>query len=319
MKRQIIRESADYSCKKERFKRKYDLSESLQCYMLLSTQIIGFLLFVAYPLFWAFRWAWFYYDGNALKAVYVGWDNFVNIFTKDTAYWGTWITTFEYALKKLAIELPLAMLLALLLNKRLKGSGIYRNMLFLPHIVSVAIVGLIFSNMFSYFGIVNGTLMKYGFIGSGIDWFSNKPTAMAVLITGSVWSTLGINVLYFLAALQNVPEELYECAYLDGASRRTRFFKITLPMMAPVLQTVFLLALNGSLQVCDYVLVLTNGAPTGSTFTVMSYLVNQFVPGFSASSVNIGYGCAMSIVTSVIISVIAVIYLKCSRKMQNMY
>ena len=85
-------------------------------------------------------------------------------------------------------------------------------------------------------------LQKFGIIEEGVEWFSHKWTAMAVLVIGSVWCTFGINVLYFLAALQNVPEELYEAATLDGITKTKKFFSITLPMMAPVLQTVLLLS-----------------------------------------------------------------------------
>ena len=90
-------------------------------------------------------------------------------------------------------------------------------------------------------------------------------------------------------------------------------------MMAPVMQTVILLALNGSLHTSDYILVTTNGAPGGTTFTVMSYIVNQFVPGFAQNSVNLGYGCAMSLITSVIMCLFAIAYMKLSKRMENVY
>ena len=125
--------------------------------------------------------------------------------------------------------------------------------------------------------------------------------------------------MYFIAALSNVPEELYEAAELDGAGAMRKFTSVTLPMIAPVFQTILLLSLNGTLQTNEIVLALSNGAPAGSTYTVMSYQVSQFVPGFSTGIVNIGYGCAMSLVTSVIMTAAAVVYSKLSNKMQNMY
>jgi len=286
---------------------------------MLSTQIIGFLVLTVYPICWAAKFSWFYYDGAICNTRFVGWENFIKIFTEDAMYWKTWLTTLQFALVKLPIELPLAMYLAVLLNKKLKGKGFFRAVFYLPNIISIAIVGLIFSNIFDYFGVINSLLVKFHIVKQEVDWFINKGTAMAVLVCGSIWCSFGINILYFLAALKNVPEELYDCAYLDGASKRTIFFKITLPMMAPVMQTIILLSVNGTLQINEYILVMTNGAPGGKTFTVMSYLVSKFVPGFAQTSVNIGYGCALSLVTSALMALIAFAYMKLSKKLSEIY
>lgn len=292
--------------------------KTTQCYLLLIPEIIGLLLFILYPMYWAAQKSWFYYTGIEATQKFVGWQNFIGVF-KDTTYWNTWFTTIKFMIYKLPFELPLAMIIALILNKKLKGAGFFRSMYYLPNVISVAIIGLIFSNMFDYFGFVNAWLVKLGFIESEISWLSTTSGAMTVLIIGAIWNTFGVNVMYFIAALSNVPEEMYEAAKLDGAGKLTTFFKITLPMMAPVMQTVILLALNGSLHTSDYILVTTNGAPGGTTFTVMSYIVNQFVPGFAQNSVNLGYGCAMSLITSVIMCLFAIAYMKLSKRMENVY
>lgn len=293
--------------------------EALQCYLMISTQIIGFLVLTVYPMIWAARYAWFYYDGVPSNTHFVAFENFITIFTKDAMYWKTWVTTFLYAVIKLPIELPLAMLLAILLNRKLKGTSAFRALFFLPHIISVAIVGLIFTNMFDFFGTINGILLKFGFITEGINWFDNKVTALLVIALASSWSTFGINMIYFLGALQTIPEDLYEVAELEGMSKFKQFFKITLPMIAPVAQTVLLLAINGTLHANELILVMTGGAPGGSTFTVMSYIVKKFVPGFAETQVNIGYGCALAIVTSIIMCIVAGLYSKLSKKMSEVY
>lgn len=292
---------------------------NLQCYAMISLQLIGFLVVIVYPMIWAIRLAWFNYDGVASNTKFVGWDNFKKIFTQDSAYWRAWLTTLKFAVYKLPVELPLAMFLAAILNKKIKGRGFFRAMFYLPNVIAVAIIGLIFSNMFDYFGIINAWLYKLGLVSERIDWFANPGTAMFVLVAGSVWHTFGLNILYFISAMQNIPEELYESARIDGASRTVSFFKITLPLMGPVLQTILLLSLVGTLHTNDYVLVMTNGAPRGETFTVMSYIVDKFVPGFAAGTANIGYGCALSLVTTVIMASIALIYKKISAKMSDMY
>ena len=129
----------------------------------------------------------------------------------------------------------------------------------------------------------------------------------------------GINVLYFMAALNNIPEELYEAASIDGASAWTQFRKITVPMMGPVLQTILLLSINGTLYTNDYIIATTNGGPGGDTYTVMSYMVGKFVPGFASVGANIGYGCCLAVITAIIMGCIAIVYNKLSKKLSNIY
>lgn len=291
----------------------------IQSYLMISTQLIGLFVFTLYPILWVAHKSFYYYTGASSETRFIGFDNFITLFTTDGFYWKTWVTTLKFTLMKLPIELTLAMIIALILHRGVKGKGFFRAMFYLPNIISVAIVGLIFTNMFDYFGLINAWLVKLGVVAEEIDWFRSANTAMWALVVGNVWSAFGINTLYFIAGLSNIPEDVYESAKIDGASKWTTFFKITLPLMAPVLQTVLLLAINSTLHVTDYILVTTNGAPGGNTFTVMAYLVSKFVPGFAQPSVNIGYGCALSLITSVIMGIIALIYTKISSKMQNLY
>ena len=308
------------TAKKPVVREKYDKAEVVQCYLMIGLQIIGLLLVTLYPICWAIRLAWYYYDGVLSSTRFVGFENFITIFTKDTVYWRTWLTTIKFTLMKLPIELPFAMFIALLLNAKIKAKGFFRSVFFLPTLIGSAIIGVIFFSLFDYFGIMNAILKSLGIISSSIDWFADPSKAMLVLVLGSVWSTFGSNVLYFLAALKNIPSEVYESADLDGASKFVVFFKITLPMIAPILQMILLLSINGTLHVGDFVLVMTAGGPSGSTHTVMSYIINSFVPGFAVEQgVNIGYGCALSLVTSVFMTIIEIAYMKISTRLANMY
>ena len=295
------------------------LSVQTQCYLLIGLQIIGFFVFTIYPILWAAAKSWFFYDGIDANTIFVGWDNFITIFTKDYIYWNTWLTTIKFTIYKTFLEIPIALLLATLISKGLKGSNFFRSMFYLPNIISVAIIGVVFSNLFDYFGVMNNILLKLGFIDKPIDWFAGTGTSLAVLVIGSAWQTFGINVLYFCAAINNVPKVLYEAAEIDGAGSIRKFFSVTLPMIAPVFSTLMLLSINGTLHTSSYILVMTNGAPAGTTFTVGAYLVNKFVPGFAEGVVNIGYGCALSLVTSAIYSIIAIIYMKSTKKLKNLY
>lgn len=287
---------------------------------MIATQIIGVLVFTLYPMGWAFHKAFYYYTGVPSETYFTGLENLKTVFA-DTTYWKTWLTTLEFCVIKLCIEFPFAMILAVILNSKIKGKGFFRAMFYLPNIISVAIIGLMFSNMFDFFGFINAILMKLGVITEEIYWFGSFKTAMTVLVSGSVWTGFGINTLYFLAGLQNIPTELYESAYLDGASKFKVFTKITLPLMGPVLQTIILLGINGTLHVGEYVLVTTNGAPGGQTLSVLAYQISKFVPGFMDSSIvaNLGYGCAMAIITSILMCLIALGYNKLSQKLKDIY
>ena len=299
---------------------KLKYKNELICYIILAVPIIGFLAFILYPYIWAGRWSFFDYTGVASKTQFVGLQNFIDIFTKDSPYWTSWITTIKFALFKLPIEIPLALVLAAILQKdSLKFKGVFRSIYYLPCIISVAIVGVIFSNMFDYRGVINNLFKMVGITDTPIDWFSNYSTSMAVLVIASVWQTFGTNVLYFISALANVPLELYEAADIEGAGTIQKFFLITVPMIAPVFQVILLLAINGTLHIGEFVIVLSNGAPSGSTYTVGAYLINAFVPGFATGSPNIGYGSALSIITSIIYCIIAIAYMKFSNRMSEVY
>lgn len=279
---------------------------------MLAIPIIGFLVFNVYPIIWSFKWSFYSYTGAESSAVFVGLRNFITVF-HDKTYWNALLTTEEFTLIKVPLEMCLACILAMILTKRMKGSSAFRAIYYMPNVVSVAVIGVIFTNMFGYFGVINDLLQKIGVISKGIDWFSTKWSALWMLALVSIWNTFGVNVMYFLSALANVPEELYESASLDGANGWNKFIHITLPCIRPVLGVVILLALLGTLSTNEYILALTGGAPNGTTHTVMSYLTQQYVPGFAPEGdVQLGYGSAMSLVTTIIFAVVGILQQKIS-------
>ncbi|MBP3359397.1 MAG: sugar ABC transporter permease [Clostridia bacterium] len=286
------------------------------CYLLLSPQIIGFLVFSIIPMLWAISLSWTYYD--TIKTRFVGWENFLLLF-HDSNYWRAVVTTLQFAVMKIPVELPLALILAVLLSRKIKGAGFYRAVYYLPHVISTALVALVFSNIFSFFGVFNALMQKTGLMSIPVDWFAEKMSAMWIIVIADIWKTFGVNVLYFIAALANIPEDVYESARLDGATRLQTFFRITLPMIAPTLQIIIMLSLIGTLGTSEMVLVLTNGAPGGLTYTVNAYIFNNYAPGITNGTVNVGYGCAMSLVTGLMLSVITLGYMKMSSGVKEVY
>lgn len=294
-------------------------SQWVGSYLMIAPMLIGFCVFTIYPICWAIRYAFFDYDG--IEAFFVGFDNFIRLFTRDPDYWQALLNTFILAFGKLAIELPLALLLAILLKNSVKGSGIFRTIFFLPNIISQAIMGLIFFFMFDTAnGIINNALMEWNIIGLPINWFGHKWTAMLVIAFVSIWQGFGINMLFFLSGIQGIPADLYECASLDGAGKWKSFVHITLPMLAPTMRIILMLAMIGTMQTTDLVLVLTNGQPAGKTEVIMTYIFKYFFNYGEGSAVpQYGYATACAIVLAIILGCLSGIYLKMTKKGTQIY
>ena len=299
--------------------KKLHSANKIQEILMITPMTIGFLLFSVYPIIWVLRWSFFKYNGYS-EPVFVGLGNFIRVFSRDPAYWNSLKNTFLIAGMKMIFEIPLALVLAVLLNNKIKGSSFFRVVFFLPSVFSIAVVGLIFSILFgAYNGIVNAILKNIGLITQNISWFSDKGHAMFVIILVSLWTTFGLNMIYFLMGLQNISKSLYECASIDGANEVQQFFYITMPLVAPILQLVLMLSVLGTMKMTDLILVLTNGAPGGSTEVVMTYIFKYFFSyGESAAmEVQFGYASSMAVVTAVILGLVTLSYFKVSKKMQD--
>jgi ABC-type sugar transport system permease subunit len=282
---------------------------------MVAPSLLGFIILVYFPIVYILQYALFHFNGY--EKSFAGFENFVRLFTRDSDYWKSLGTTFILAFGKLAVEIPLALFLAILLSKKIVGAGFFRVMLFLPAIISTAIVGLIFSLMFgAYDGIINVILKDLHIIKEHINWFGNKWTALVMLGSASVWQNVGVNMIFFMVALQQIPKELYECSDLDGVPPLRVFWSITLPMIGKMFQIILLMAIIGSLKVADLVLASTNGQPGGATEVVMTYVFKYFF-GYSGRSIQIGYASSMSVITGIILAVVSVIYLKTTKKMQD--
>ncbi len=295
--------------------------DTIPAYIMIAPMVLGFLLFTVYPIFYVVRWSFFDYDGFT-KATFIGVDNFIRLFSRDSNYWSSIGNTVIITLGKMVLEIPLALAVAFLIKSNSKLNTFFRTFFFMPTIVSVAIVGLIFANLFgSYNGIVNSLLIRGGFTAIKIGWFGNKWLAMIVIILAAVWSHFGINMVFFLMGLQSIPKELYECADIDGAGRVRQFFQVTLPMLKPILQIVLMLALVEGLKISDLVLVLTNGQPGGQTEVVMTYIYKYFfsTDAMSGGLVQYGYASSLAATTAILVGIITLVYLRLSKKMSDIY
>lgn len=293
-------------------RKKAQNSRKLQAYLMILPQILGFCVFTVYPILWVFGYSFFDYDG--ITAKFIGLENFVRAFTRDPDFWRSIANTFIIAFGKLIVELPLALICALLLSSSLlKVKKIYTLAFYLPKITGVSVNCLIFSLLFAtYNGAVNNGLMNISMISEPINWFGAKWSAMGVIMLESLWAGFAVNVFYFMSGVQNIPDDVIEAAQIDGANKFQVFFRVTIPMLAPVVRVILMLAMVNGMKIMNEVLILTNGGPTNETNVVMLQIYKMF---FSPdTSPQYGYASALSVITTIVIGIITVIYLKISKK-----
>lgn len=278
------------------------------------------LVFGVYPIMWAFRYMFYDYNGYG-KERFVGWDNFKRLFD-DYTYWDSVVNTFVYAGGKLLLTLPLSLILAVILNRGLRGKQLLRAVYFMPTIVSTSVISVVFFIIFnSYNGVLNQFLLRYHVIDKSIDWLGPDHAMLSVILI-AVWGAVGNYMLLFIAGLQNIPNDVYESASLDGANAVQQFWYITLPMLGPVLQMVIMLAIINSLKGYESIMVLTEGGPIGKTEVMYLYVYKLFFPvSTSGSSLEqqFGYGSAVGFITAVIVGIVTLLYFYSTKRMNKVH
>jgi ABC-type sugar transport system permease subunit len=276
----------------------------LWCYIFLFPQAVLYLSFTLYPIVMSYKYAFFEWSGIGPMTEYVGFANFAETL-KDPLFWNSFKNSFFFMGALVVIQVPLALLLAMLLSASwLKGSAFYRTIYFLPVVTTTAIVGLVMRFIFgAYNGLVNGVLIKIGLLSQPIDWLGNVDTAMLIIIIVGIWKSFGIKLIYWLAGLQSLPKELFEAAKVDGASNLQVFRFITLPLLIPVGTVIILLSAVNALHVFDLVKSMTEGGPSFSTDMVDLYIYRYAFGGGGearvgfASAAGVVYGIAILIVS----------------------
>ena len=216
--------------------------------------------------------------------------------------------TFLYLIIQVPIMLVLAMLLAQILNnKDLRFKGLFRTMVFLPCATSLVSYALIFKSLFATQGLINSVLRSLHLISDNINWLGTAGTAKFVIIFALIWRWTGYNMVFYLAGLQNIDYQVYEAAKIDGASAWKTFWRITVPLLKPVIVMTFIMSINGTLQLFDESVNLTNGGPANATITMSHYIYNM---SFGQGVGKFGYASAMSFVVFIMVGILAAINLK---------
>jgi lactose/L-arabinose transport system permease protein len=220
--------------------------------------------------------------------------------------------TFLYLLIEVPVMLVLAILLAQLLNnKDLKFKGFFRTCVFLPCATSLVSYALIFKSLFATQGLINSVLVNLGILHENYNFLGNAASARVVIILALIWRWTGYNMVFFLAGLQNIEYSVYEAAKIDGANGWKTFWHITVPLLRPTIIMTVIMSINGTLQLFDESVNLTNGGPANTTITMSHYIYNN---SFGQGVANFGYASAMSFFVFILVAILAFINMKVGDK-----
>ncbi|MFN8441649.1 MAG: sugar ABC transporter permease [Caldilineaceae bacterium] len=274
-------------------------------YLLITPWLIGFLIFTLGALIFSLIIS-FYKTDLLSDAKFIGLDNYKEMFFEDDLFWQALKVTTLYTVGVVPLQVIFGLAVAMLLNQKIRGIGVWRTIFYLPSVVSGVAVALIWTWFFhSDFGLFNAVLNYFGI--KSINWLYNEQWALPSLIIMSVWS-IGPGMLIFLAGLQGIPDQLYEAAQLDGATTWQQFFHITIPMLSPQILFNTIIGIIGSYQVFTASFIMTEGGPNNATLSLVLYLYRR---GFLMA--RFGYAAAISWVLFLIIMVFTLFTMRSSR------
>lgn len=283
------------------------LKKHVTGYAFISPFVLGFLIFTAFPIIASFYYSFTRYDMFS-PPQYVGLENYINMFTNDSKYWKSVTVTLRYVIAAVPLRLMFALFIAMLLVRASRAIGIYRTMFYLPSIIGGSVaVAIMWRNLFGDDGVINIVLMALGL--DAIRWFGDPIAALWMLILLAVWQ-FGSSMLIFLAGLKNIPPTYYEAASVDGANAVQRFFRITIPMLSPVIlfNTIMQTISAFITFIPAFIITKGTGQPLDGTLLYPLYLFRRAFQFF-----QMGYGSAMAWVLLMVIALLTFILFKTSK------
>ncbi|MFH0735598.1 MAG: sugar ABC transporter permease [bacterium] len=294
-------------------KLKWKLSEFSfnAAYIFLGPALAAILIFFFVPVLAAFVISFTDFDiyalGDISNARFIGFENYSKIFL-DPLFWKALGNTFYFVIFAGPLSIAVSLLAAIVLNtKMVKFKGLFRLTYFIPVVTTLIAVAIVWRFIYHpRFGILNYLLSFFGI--DSIDWLGNPTFAMPAIVIMAVWKNFGYNMIIFIAGLQNIPEHLYEAAYLEGANTWQQFKYITLPMLAPTTIFISVITMIGFFQLFAEPYIMTQGGPLNSTLSIVQYMYQE---GFRWW--NMGYSAALAFVLFIIILIGTLIQFKIQR------
>lgn len=284
-------------------------SNNLAGYLFISPWLVGFFLFGFIPITISLFLAFTDYDllrDNLLGGWnFTGWENFERMFIRDIRYRRSVEATFKYVALAVPLRLVFALAIAMLLNTKRRGVYWYRAAYYVPSVIGASVaVAIMWRQLFGSQGVINAVSASLGL--PAVNWLGNPDTAIWTLIVLAVWQ-FGSPMLVFLAGLRQIPSEFYEAASIDGASYWSRFLRITLPLLTPIIFFNLIMQMIAGFKVFTQAFLITGGAPLDTTLFYSLYLYQRAFVSF-----EMGYAAAMAWIMLIIIGVLTAISFKLS-------
>ena len=272
-------------------------SEFMWGWLFILPTVIGLIVLNIIPIFQTIYQSFFKTGDFGRGNIFVGFENYVKVFG-DSEVWQSLINTFKYAIVEVPFSIAIALVLAVLLNRKMKGRSAYRTIIFLPMVAAPAAVAMVWRWLFnSDFGLLNNVF------NLNVKWVSDPKIAVYSIAVIGVWSILGYNMVLFLSGLQEIPHDYYEAAQIDGATGVKSFFHITIPLLSPTIFFVLVTRVIGSLQVFDLMyMVMDKSNPALEKTQSLVYLFYKY----AFINKNMGYGSAIVVLLLVITMIITV-------------
>lgn len=258
-------------------------------------------LFVLYPIVQSVRYSLYDWNGFGPLADFVGLDNFRTVF-RDGRFRDALTHNGIIVVLSLVVQLPAALMLALLLNSKIKGRAVMRTVFFAPYVLSEVVTGVVWRQILRPDGLLDRSMDGVGLAGWTQGWLSDPDVVLYVLFFVISWKYFGFHMILMLAGLQQIPPDLMEAAEIDGASAWAKFRYVTLPLLMPTIRVSVFLSVIGALQIFDLVWVTTKGGPIDSSSTMATYLYDRFRDS------RFGVASAASIVIFLLCLVVALLY-----------
>lgn len=281
-------------------------------WLFLLPTMAGLIILNIIPIFQTIYQSFFKTGAFGKGNIFIGFDNYIKMF-HDTTVWQALLNTFKYAVVEVPFSIIIAILLAVLLNRKMKGRTVYRTIYFLPMVAAPAAVAMVWRWLYnSEFGLLNHLLNSIGL--KSVNWISNPNITYISIAVVGIWSVIGYNMVLFLAGLQEIPKDFYEAAEIDGATGAKKFFHITLPLISPTMFFVTVTRIIGALQVFDTIYMMLD--KTNPAFSKTQSLVYLFYK-YSFIESNKGYGSTIVMLLLLVIMIITVIQMRCQKKWVN--
>jgi lactose/L-arabinose transport system permease protein len=275
--------------------------EQVSGWLFIMPALVLLGVFMVYPILWSL---WMSFQvGRGMAFSFGGFTNIMRL-TQDPVFLRALTNTLTFLAIQVPIMLVLAMLFANALNdSKLWGRGLFRTAIFLPCVTSLVAYSVVFRSMFAQDGVINQFLMAIHVIASPIPWMADPFWSKVVIISAITWRWTGYNMIFYLAAMQNIDRSIYEAARIDGVPAWARFWYITVPMLKPIILFTAVISTIGTLQLFDEPNLIPSipGAPSDSTLTLSLYIYNlsfKFMPSF-------GYASTVSYVIVVLVALIS--------------